>query len=364
MEETERNGGGGGVIKRSQSALVRSSRSSGPVNLPISKRFSTDITLSTISSTTTGEGRRGGNGSSVNGNGISATNKCNGSSNGNGVTVSSTTSATASVNRLNFSNSRGFSEPTRKSTGFNDDSDEFYDTPRQRFTMIDDFPDLIKNSSGGGGIDVVGGSSSSSSGSKKRFLSRGLTRLFRRATFLSSLGSSSSSSSSSGVYRVTTAFDGGVGGKWYSESNLSRIHLGPLEMEETSSASSTLTRMKSVGGGGSTHVNDKITTRNAQVKFAKKIRPASMYAATSSSTYSTGGGMKAAVKDLKEGEKFNEEDEMGDKENKIESIISKATKLNVEQNLEEDPPPHQRKPTEKEDVQCFSEKEEEKVKNI
>ncbi len=336
MEEMERNGG---VIKRSQSALVRSSRSSGPVNLPVSARYSTDVTLSTISSGTT----RGGSGS-VNKNGISATNKCNGSSNG-GVSVSTS----ASVNRLNFSKSRGFSEQARKSTGFNDDSDEFYDTPRQRFTMIDDFPDLIKNSSGGGGggIDSVG------SGSRKRFLSRGLTRLFRRATFLSS--SVSSSSSSSGVYKVTTAFDGGGGGKWYSESNLSRIHLGPLDMEDSSSASSTLTRMKSI----TTPTNDKITTRNAQVKFAKKIRPASMYAATSSSTYST--GMKAAVeKASREGEKFNEEDEMGDKENKIESIISKATKLNVEHKQEEHPP-HQRKP-EKKDVQCFSKKEEEKVK--
>lgn len=338
MEEMERNGG---VIKRSQSALVRSSCSAGPVNLPISNRYSTDITLSTVSSAMTGEGRRGSG--SVNKNGISVTNKSNGS---NGVTVST---SSGSVNRLNFSKSRGFSDQARKSTGFNDDSDEFYDTPRQRFTMIDDFPDLIKNSSGGGGIDGVG------SGSRKRFLSRGLTRLFRRATFLSA--SVSSSSSSSGVYRVTTAFDGGGGGKWYSESNLSRIHLGPLDMEDSSSASSTLSRMKSVGGGITTPINDKITTRNAQVKFAKKIRPTSMYAATSSSTYSTGGKMKAAVEDSREGEKFNEEDEMKDKENKIESIISKPTKLYVEQ----EHPPHQRKP-EKKDVQCFSKKEEEKVK--
>lgn len=187
----------------------------------------------------------------------------------------------------------------RKSLGFHDDSDEYCDTPRQRFTMIDDFPDLIKNSSGEAG---------SGTSNRKRFLSRGLTRLFRRATILSS-------SASSGVYKVTS-FDGG-GNKSYSESNLSRIHLGLDEHLFPASASSTLTKVKTARG--TIPDSNVINSTRTQVKYAK-VRPASMYALASYSTKIS----------HRSGESINEEDEIPDKTSNIKTDTEKEKEKIVE----------------------------------
>lgn len=293
MNETTQNAGGTGAIKRSQSALAKASFPSVAADANsqnLSSAYSSTTSSSTMSSACSSAGsfnaRRRLANSNKHANAI-ASNRGN-----------VTTPAAVSESMLN---SASLEQGFPKSSGFDDDSDEYCDSPRKRYSMIDDFPDLIKGSSG--------------EARRKRFLSRGLTRLFRRATMLSA-------SSSSGLYKVTS-FDGG-GGKSYSESNLTGIHLDLPD--SPSSASSTLTRVKT--SNSTIPDNNRITTRNVQVKFAKRVRPASMYTSTalSSSIYSTG---KPA--EDKECKKLNEQGEINATANDI-GIITSKEKEQAEQN--------------------------------
>lgn len=110
------------------------------------------------------------------------------------------------------------------------------DTPLQRFQMIDEFPDLIKDS------DTDGGGAGKGKQGKK-FLSRGLSRLFRRAT-------------ASGFYNVHSTNLLDASGKSYSESNLNEI---------------CLLRASSI--------SESRVQRN-EIKFARRVRPSSMYVST------------------------------------------------------------------------------------